>query len=40
MLRGHKWANTVERGTLMGTCDGKGHSDGEYDVKRHSDGEI
>ncbi|CAI9604760.1 unnamed protein product [Staurois parvus] len=24
----------------MGTCDGKGHCDGEYDVKVHSDGEL
>ncbi|CAI9611374.1 unnamed protein product [Staurois parvus] len=40
MLRGHKWAPTVERGTLMGTCDGKGHSDGEYDVKGQSDGTL
>ncbi|CAI9622076.1 unnamed protein product [Staurois parvus] len=28
-----KGAHTVERGSLMGTCDGKRHSDGEYYVK-------
>ncbi|CAI9615310.1 unnamed protein product [Staurois parvus] len=40
MLRGHKWAHTVERGTLMGTCDRKGHSDEEYHRKGHSDEEY
>ncbi|CAI9600380.1 unnamed protein product [Staurois parvus] len=39
MLKEHKWAHTLERGTLIGTCDGKGHSDVEYDVKGHSDWE-
>ncbi|CAI9578891.1 unnamed protein product [Staurois parvus] len=40
MLRGNKWTHTVERGTLMGTCDGNGHSDGKYDVKGHSDRDL
>ncbi|CAI9537423.1 unnamed protein product [Staurois parvus] len=43
MLGGTLMATTVERGTLMGTWDGKGHSDGEYDgvtlsVRGHFDG--
>ncbi|CAI9577835.1 unnamed protein product, partial [Staurois parvus] len=40
MLREHTWAHNVERGILMGTCDGKGHSDGAYDVTEHIWGNI
>ncbi|CAI9578866.1 unnamed protein product [Staurois parvus] len=32
-VKGAQMAHIVERGTLVGTCEGKGHSDGEYDRK-------